>query len=58
MLGTPDGSPAPYYLIAELCFEDIDELPASMASPEGEAAGGDVANFATGGATLMIAAVS
>lgn len=55
VLGTPDGSPAPYYFLAELWFEDVDELQASMASHEGQAAGADVANFATGGATLMIA---
>jgi uncharacterized protein (TIGR02118 family) len=58
VLGTPDGSAAPYYFLAELWFEDVDELQASMASPEGQAAGADVANFATGGATLMIAAAS
>ena len=55
MLGTPDGSSAPYYFLAELWFEDVDELQSSMASPEGQAAGADVANFATGGVTLMIA---
>jgi len=58
VLGTPDGSPAPYYFLAELWFEDVDELQSSMASPEGQAAGADVANFATGGATLMIAEAS
>jgi uncharacterized protein (TIGR02118 family) len=57
VLGTPDDSPAPYYFIAELFFEDVDELQASMASDEGAAAGADVAKFATGGATLMIAEV-
>ena len=55
MLGTPDGSAAPYYYIAELSFADADVLKASLGSPEGQAAAGDVANFATGGATLMIA---
>jgi uncharacterized protein (TIGR02118 family) len=55
VLGTPDGSPAPFYFIAELWFDDVDQLQAAMASSEGQAAGGDVANFATGGATLMIA---
>ncbi len=54
VLGTPDGSPPPYYFIAELWFEDVAELEASMASEGGQAAGADVANFATGGATLMI----
>lgn len=55
VLGTPDGSPAPYYVIAELAFDDLPALQASLASPEGAAAAGDVPNFATGGATLMIA---
>ena len=58
VLGTPDGSAAPYYLIAELSFDDVEALQAGMAAPEGVAAGADVANFATGGATLMIADVS
>jgi uncharacterized protein (TIGR02118 family) len=55
VLGTPDGSAAPYFYLAELWFDGPEELQAGMASPEGEAAGTDVARFATGGATLMIA---
>ncbi len=55
VLGTPDGSPAPYYFIAELWFEDADLLQAAMQSPEGQAAGADVPRFASGGATIMIA---
>lgn len=55
MLGTPDGSAAPYYWLAELWFDSGQDLEAAMGSPEGQAAGADVANFASGGATLMIA---
>jgi uncharacterized protein (TIGR02118 family) len=55
VLGTADGSPAPYYFIAELWFDDPDELQAAMQTPEGQAAGADVSTFASGGATLMIA---
>ena len=55
VLGTPDGSPAPYYFIAELLFDSPEVLQASMASPEGQAAAADVATFAPGGATLMVA---
>jgi uncharacterized protein (TIGR02118 family) len=55
VLGTPDGSPAPFYFLAELWFEDLDTLQASLASEEGVAASADVATFASGGATLMIA---
>jgi uncharacterized protein (TIGR02118 family) len=54
VLGTPDGSPAPYYWIAELTFDSGEDLQAAMGSPEGQAAGADVATFASGGATLMI----
>ncbi|MEA2160433.1 MAG: hypothetical protein QOD66_2813, partial [Solirubrobacteraceae bacterium] len=55
VLGTPDGSAAPFYFIAELSFDDAEVLQASMGSPEGQAAAADVATFASGGATLMIA---
>lgn len=57
VLGTPDGSAAPYYFIAELWFDSTEALQAAMGSAEGQAAGADVPNFATGGATLMIAEV-
>ena len=56
VLATPDGSPAPYHYLAELHFDDVEALQAGMGSPEGEAAGADVATFASGGATMMIAA--
>ncbi len=55
VLGTPDGSSAPFYYLAELWFDSPQELEAAMGSAEGQAAGADVATFATGGATLMIA---
>lgn len=55
VLGTPDGSPAPYHLIAELHYDDPGALEAAMGSPEGQAAASDLTNFASGGATLMIA---
>jgi uncharacterized protein (TIGR02118 family) len=55
VLGTPDGSPAPYYLIAELAFDDPEQLQAAMESQEGRATADDLSNFATGGVTMMIA---
>jgi uncharacterized protein (TIGR02118 family) len=57
VLGTADGSPAPYHLVAELWFESAEVLQASLGSPEGQAAAADVGTFATGGATLMIAQI-
>ena len=49
-----DGSEAPYYYVADLSFDDPDALQAGMSSPEGQAAGGDVANFASGGVTMFV----
>jgi uncharacterized protein (TIGR02118 family) len=44
-------SPAPY-LIAQLDFESAEAFAAGMGSEAGQAAGADVGNFATGGATM------
>jgi uncharacterized protein (TIGR02118 family) len=56
-LGSADGSEAPYYYIAELSFDDPDALQASLASPEGQAAGDDVPKFASGGVTMFVAQI-
>lgn len=45
--------PSPYYLIADLYFENLAAMQAANQSPEGQAAAGDLQNFATGGATLV-----
>jgi uncharacterized protein (TIGR02118 family) len=42
------------YLVAILEFDSMDDLKAGLASPEGQAAAGDLPNFASGGATLLI----
>lgn len=47
----------PYYLIAELYFENMETLQAGLQSPEGQEAAGDTQNFATGGLTLVIGEV-
>lgn len=54
---TPDGSALPHYRMAELWFDDIDTLQASMGSPEGMKTVDDLANFATGGVSVFISAV-
>lgn len=51
---TLDGSPSPYYLMAELWFDDMAAFGEAMGSPKGQETAGDVANFATGGATMLI----
>jgi|SRR5579872_6497521 len=45
--------PSPYYVIADLYFDSMATLQAALQSPEGQAAAGDLQNFATGGATLV-----
>ena len=55
LLDSMDGSPPPYYRIAELAFDSLDQLQTSMGSAEGQAAANDIPNFATGGVTMMVA---
>lgn len=57
VVGTPDGSQPPYYRIAELWFDSQEDLQGSTSSPEGQATVADIATFATGGATVLIADV-
>lgn len=54
-LDSMDGSTPPYYLIAELDFDSLEQLQASMGSAEGQEAANDVPNFASGGATMLVA---
>ena len=53
VVGTPAG-PSDVHLVASLYFDSLATLQAGMASAEGKAAGGDLANFADGGADLYI----
>jgi uncharacterized protein (TIGR02118 family) len=48
----PDGEPVSAYLVTTLTFESEAEARAGLASTEGQAAAADIANFATGGATI------
>lgn len=52
-----DGGESPYYRIAELWFESAERMGEAMSSPEGEAAGADLPNFATGGAKFLFSEV-
>jgi len=51
-VSTPTG-PAPYHLAAVLEFPSRADLETALASPEGQAAAGDIPNFADGGADLF-----
>jgi uncharacterized protein (TIGR02118 family) len=44
--------PSGIHLVATLYFDSADALKAGLASAEGKAAAGDLANFADGGAEL------
>lgn len=52
-VGAP-GGPAPYYRVSSYTWSSMAELQDGLASPEGGAAAGDLPNFATGGATLLV----
>lgn len=45
---------SPYYLIADLYWSDMQSFQEALQSPESQAAAGDLQNFATGGATLLV----
>ncbi len=53
-----DAGTPPYHRIAELWFESAERMGEALSSPEGEAATGDLQNFATGGATFFVSVVS
>jgi len=53
-LSTLDGSPLPYYRIATLHLTGMAQFKTALASPQGQAALGDLANFATGGVTVFV----
>jgi len=57
IVATPDGSNLPYYRIFEGYSEDMEQLQNSLATQEGQAAVGDIPNFATGGATIFISEI-
>ncbi|MGA7804792.1 EthD family reductase [Bradyrhizobium sp.] len=50
-VGAPTG-PSEVHLVATLYFDSMEALQAGLASSEGKAAAGDLANFADGGAEL------
>ena len=44
---------AAYHRVGTLRFDSMDDLQKAVASPEGQATAADLANFATGGVTLL-----
>lgn len=52
-VATPAG-PSDLHLVAILDFDNLAALQQGLGSPEGQAAAGDLANFASGGADLLL----
>jgi len=52
-VASPAG-PSGVHLVATLTFASMADLQKALASPEGQAAAGDLANFADGGADLLM----
>lgn len=48
-----DGNPPSAYALAQLYFESKEQAAQAFSSPEGQAAAGDVPNFASGGASML-----
>lgn len=42
------------YLVAILHFDSMADIAAALASPEGQATAADLANFASGGVTILL----
>ena len=51
-VASPAG-PSGVYLVATLTFDSVAAIQDAFASPEGQAAAGDLPNFASGGADLL-----
>ena len=51
VIGAPPGA-SPVHLIAMLSFDSPVAIESALGSPEGQAAAGDLANFADGGADV------
>lgn len=56
-VSAPDGGKPAFYRMAEIYFGTEAQMQTTLGSPEGRAAVGDLANFATGGVTIAIGTV-
>ena len=52
-VASPTGA-SPYHLVATLQFKSMSALQQALASPEGGAAAGDLANFAQAGVEMLM----
>lgn len=54
VLSTAEGDHTPYYRVSTLTYDSVADLRAGIATEDGRSTVADLANFATGGATLLI----
>lgn len=52
-VATPQGT-SEFHLAAILSFDSMQGVQAALSSPEGQATGADLANFASGGVDLLV----
>jgi len=58
IMGTPDGEPAPYYIISEYYVESMDDLQEAFTSEAGGRLNEDLANFAGAGLSVFVSQIS
>lgn len=58
VIGAPDGKAPAFYRMADLYFNDADHMKHVLETPEAKATVADLANFATGGVTVLISEVA
>ena len=56
VVGTPDGSPAPFYRVAELHFLSMEALQAAASSPSAQKAVAHAVSISTGGKPIILVA--
>jgi len=56
VVGTPDGSPAPFYRVAELHFPSMEALQAAASSPSAQKAVAHAVSISTGGKPIILVA--
>lgn len=54
VIGTPDGTPAPFYRIAELHFPSMEVLQAAASSASGQKAVAHAVEISTGGKPIFL----
>ena len=56
VVGTPDGSPAPFYRMAELHFPSMEALQAAVASPSAQQVVAHAVSISSGGMPVVLVA--